>query len=80
MRYRPAPANDKASSVPRTLCNIVVMEYLDKGNLLQVRLGTLLLLGTARFGHGNQARQLGGEGAEWSRYASQSCCCHTFKV
>jgi hypothetical protein len=37
VRYRPAPANDKASGLPRTLCNIVVMEYLDKGNLLQVR-------------------------------------------
>lgn len=44
VRYRPAPANDKSSSVPRTLCNIVVMEYLDKGNLLQVRLETVCRL------------------------------------
>jgi hypothetical protein len=34
VRYRPVPAEE--GSLPHTLCNIVVMEYLDKGNLHQV--------------------------------------------
>jgi hypothetical protein len=34
VRYRPVPADE--SCLPHTLCNIVVMEYLDKGNLHQV--------------------------------------------
>lgn len=35
MRYRPVDSRQK--ELPHTLCNIVVMEHLDRGNLHQVR-------------------------------------------